>query len=180
MSYSISHFSHNSHPFWLTVATVQHISGLVLYNKTTEQGDYAESVQFEHLFERAWEFIYMITLMLHVHAWMCACFSSTYRAYWGCSPCLRSCQTGCPWSWSVSTGTGGIGAEGAPSGTDPQPPCNLHSCLDSVQLQTQKLSFNSSITCKQVHEKNLVKRAPNKTGAIHILNARKKCTLILV
>lgn len=35
----------------------------------------------------------------------------------------------------MSTGTGGIGAEGALSGTDPQPPCSLHSCLDSVQLQ---------------------------------------------
>lgn len=39
----------------------------------------------------------------------------------------------------MSTGTGGTGAGGAPSGTDPQPPCSLHSCLDSVQLRTQTI-----------------------------------------
>lgn len=38
----------------------------------------------------------------------------------------------------MSTGTSGIGAEGALSGTDPQPPCSLHSCLDSVQLHRKK------------------------------------------
>lgn len=39
----------------------------------------------------------------------------------------------------MSTGTGGTEAEGVPLGTDPQPPCSLHSCLDSVQLHKQNI-----------------------------------------
>lgn len=53
----------------------------------------------------------------------------------------------------MSTGTGGTGAERVPSGINPQPPCNLHSCLDSVQLFTQK---------KQIHVTIRLQKAPRK------------------
>lgn len=82
----------------------------------------------------------------------------------------------------MSTGTGGIGAEGAPSATDPQPPCNLHSCFDSVQLCTQKQSFSISIICEQastvfIYLQNQLRSAQNKNiNSSHFI-CKKEFTL---